>query len=89
MIIYYHNDYSVLAEDSNQRQFFFTGKTAADKSRRQLARQYFVDRTERDWWLNEHPVKSFELKGKAMIVHCLNQAAANGFVSSIENGEER
>lgn len=88
MIIYYHHDYYMPAEDSNQTQYFFTSKTAADKSRRQLARQYFVDRTDRDYYLNEHPIKSFELKGKAMIVHCLNQAAANGFVSCIEHAEE-
>lgn len=87
MIIYYHHDYH-LPDDSNQTQYFFTGKTAADKSRRQLARQYFVDRTDRDYWLNEHPVKSFELKGKNMIVQLLNEAAENGFVSSVEDVEE-
>lgn len=87
MIIYYFNDEEYL-DESNQRQRFYTGKTAADKARRQYARQYFGMNSQRDWWLNEHPIKSFELKGKAMIVHCLNQAAADGFVSCIEHAEE-
>ena len=87
MIIYYHNDHYLLAEDSNQKQYFFTSKADADKSRRQLARQYFVG-TDRDYYLKQHPVKSFELISKSMIVHCLNEAAAEGFVSCIEHAEE-
>lgn len=87
MIIYYFNDDEYL-DESNQRQRFYTGKTAADKARRQYARQYFGMNSQRDWWLNEHPIKSFELKGKTMIVQLLNEAAAEGFVSSIEDAEE-
>ena len=87
MIIYYYQD-TEYVDESNQLQFFFTGKTAAEKARRQQARQYFGDKTERDWWLNEHPVKSFNLKGKNMIVHFLNEAAAHGFVSASQHAEE-
>lgn len=87
MLIYYYRDFSTCTEGC-QSQFFFTGKTAAEKARRQLAREYFNDKTERDWWLNEHPVRSFDLKGKNMIVHCLNQAAADGYISSMEHAEE-
>jgi hypothetical protein len=87
MIIYHFTD-NEYYDESNQLQHFFTGKTAAEKARRQHVRQRLDDKTERDWWLNEHPIKSFELKGKAMIVQLLNEAAAEGFVSSIENVEE-
>lgn len=87
MIIYYYNDYQ-LPDDSNQTQYFFTGKTAADKARRKQVREYFTDKTERDWWLNEHPVKSFELKGKEQTVEFLNEAARNGFVLGKFCGKE-
>lgn len=87
MIIYHFKD-NEYYDESNQLQHFFTGKTAAEKARRKHAREHFGDKTERDWWLNEHPVKSFELKGKTMIVQLLNEAAAEGFVVSIEDAEE-
>lgn len=82
MIIYYFKDGEYF-DESNQLQWFFTGKTAAEKARRKYARQNMGDKTERDWWLNEHPVKSFELKGKNMVVQLLNEAASDGFVSSL------
>jgi len=88
MIIYYYKDNDWDGMAGNQVMYFFTGKTIAEKERRRHARGTYNTREEQIFWLNENPLMSFELKGKDMIVHCLNQAAMDGFVSCIEHAEE-
>lgn len=88
MLIYYFADHDYgEAFDHNQSYYFYTGKTIAEKYRREFAREIFDTRSERDYWLNEHPLMCFELKGKDMIVDYLNQAASLGYIEERFNAE--
>jgi hypothetical protein len=87
MLVYYFADHDHWASETNQSYYFYTGKTAAEKGRREFARDTFETKTERDYWLNEHPVMVFELKGKDMIVDYLNQAAGLGYIEERFNAE--
>lgn len=81
MLIYFFEDHdNDYANGNNASMYFYAGKTAAEKERRRFAKDYNDTKEERDFWLNEHPLMCFELKGKAMIVDYLNQAAANGYI---------
>jgi len=88
MLVYYFADHDYGANETNQSHYFYTGKTAAEKARRQFARDMFDTRTERDYWLNEHPVMMFEMKGKDMIVDYLNQAATLGYIEYRFNAQQ-